>query len=1214
MRVPRTSSQLASRASSVKLGASSESASAAAASAYTIFDPSGPAQYSPTLISSDKVSQTMPFNLEYSTAHSLYKSCVIKGCVNPRDAEKIASTYEELRNIASVTFTRLSLLGKHSTLSRLSFSLVNSLRVLYDEGKTTINMIANIVLQLRSAQAPPIFSDVLIRVVLPAEIRTVRAVSIWRRRIEMSSMLSIYGFFIPPLTAERREKYRGWGSTDSASEENIEQHERALMHRVRLRFRHNPRISEDGIKRLFAKSPSGKHLPRHIMWKLFRAMRTPKSIFEKIFEEIKMVDHDTSDDNNDMVEMEDFILWMNSDKDRSAHEEEAVNQKSALLSVSQGQQGEERKNGEMKVEDSKNEGGKIKGGEANDETRADIDSPRPLFPTIGACAPRLIAFGTMMNAVAKCWSRCSSKVPVVPLSGNIFEKGFPTADAPIPPQGAPLSTVSFVHTSSVSIDADFIKKSEYHACIEGLRSALVTTNDSIGKVANLHHFHPSGRDWVCEHLRKVSIRIKRQIDALQGEHKIYTSTFEKMHTEEAQSAMQEELGGILDSVQEDLMELALSVQVEDEEFFMARKTRYPGAVVPQNSEHKDGRWADVGAEHEEGKERGGITWSNQAMQAASRLSTRIWLKLLDEQRIARDNAVATKLQTFWRRRKLNLARLSRAALRDASVSASSPKAKLEAKTDIQSQELRRLEEDLTCTFGPEVVARQLMEDLVSFMESSADLDDIENTVEHTKQDIREALEIVQPSGGVERLVNLSPEDSEILCEILSGIEISLIEHTTKLKLHRQRQSTLKPHWSSYAPLQLVRQNAARSAKLMRELSVETEKAWSITPGRTPGKVKRSQTPKALRWLRKNVKKIDEKLTPLKEKMRTKKRAQKMKKKEKKKKKTEMEEKQTKKSKLLPASSLLAFQHGLKRSRRRSLSVGLDVFKSPRKTEHNTLNWRKNLRGRDNLRLLKKVFARAPARKVRTEVLETLFELEHIEPIVRAKIFKEIQKFSVREEDGNDVERMRSNSFISEEDMLGYIHSDMDFGVVTPRIDEVDDRLKYRGDSFLMKRKKSFQKKKEEEEKQQQRHEKNKPKLRDHASPETPDSEDRAETAIRIGHQPTRVQRALNDIVASVLIALDSPGATLFAVFDTFNIDGSRDGISRGEFMKFISELGIGTDLSSEEQAGLFDRFDRDRDGTIEFLDFASTMRTYWSNTDITPRRGHTHLSTEAALR
>ena len=128
------------------------------------------------------------------------------------------------------------------------------------------------------------------------------------------------------------------------------------------------------------------------------------------------------------------------------------------------------------------------------------------------------------------------------------------------------------------------------------------------------------------------------------------------------------------------------------------------------------------------------------------------------------------------------------------------KQKLEAKTDIQSQELRRLEEDLTCTFGPEVVARQLMEDLVSFMESSADLDDIENTVEHTKQDIREALEIVQPSGGVERLVNLSPEDSEILCEILSGIEISLIEHTTKLKLHRQRQSTLKPHWSSYAPL------------------------------------------------------------------------------------------------------------------------------------------------------------------------------------------------------------------------------------------------------------------------------------------------------------------------------------------------------------------------------------------------------------------------------
>ena len=99
------------------------------------------------------------------------------------------------------------------------------------------------------------------------------------------------------------------------------------------------------------------------MWKLFRAMRTPTSLFEKIFEEIKMVDHDTSDDNNDMVEMEDFILWMKSDKDRRAHEEEAVKQKRALLSLSQGQQGEEKKTGER--EDSKNEG-KIKEGEAHE--------------------------------------------------------------------------------------------------------------------------------------------------------------------------------------------------------------------------------------------------------------------------------------------------------------------------------------------------------------------------------------------------------------------------------------------------------------------------------------------------------------------------------------------------------------------------------------------------------------------------------------------------------------------------------------------------------------------------------------------------------------------------------------------------------------------------------------------------------------------------------
>ena len=95
----------------------------------------------------------------------------------------------------------------------------------------------------------------------------------------------------------------------------------------------------------------------------------------------------------------------------------------------------------------------------------------------------------------------------------------------------------------------------------------------------------------------------------------------------------------------------------------------------------------------------------------------------------------------------------------------------------------------------------------------------------------------------------------------------------------------------------------------------------------------------------------------------------------------------------------------------------------------------------------------------------------------------------------------------------------------------------------------------------------------------------------IEEQNSNVQLAFKDIIASILLALKEPGTSLYNVFDTFNIDGSRCGISRDEFVNFIAELGIGGKLSSVEHAALFECFDRDCDGTIDFKDFESTLRS-----------------------
>ncbi len=1172
MRTPFDSSQLAS--CTFGLGQKKPSAPTSSTSENSTSNMSVSSPY-PQFLIANRFSQRMSSREKSSTSQSLYRSCVMRGCISQQDALKIASTYRELRNIAMMTDTRLLLLGKHSTLSQLLTSLLESLHVLHDEAKTTVNMIVDIILQLRSAQAPPIFSDILRSVILPVEIGIVRAVAVWRRRIETAAMSSIYGFFVPPLTSERKKNYYSFGDLDSKIVKAIKQRQRALMHRVRLRFRHNPRISEGGIKRLFAKGPNGKSLPKHVMWKLFGAMRTPKSIFEKIFEEIKSVDHDASDDDSGMVDMNDFILWMNSDKDRSAYEQEAKIEARTPMPGLQVVQSLERKTA-----------ANVNLDEGETTSRPNMNSPGPFFPA------RMCLKNAIMNArnlvtsnVAKCWLRCNSRLSDITLSEDIFETGS-SAFGETSYSDDIASAVSTAYTSSVSIDMNIIRLSEYQACIRDLRSAVLATNSTIGKIANLHHFHPSGRDWVCENLQKLSLHIEHQMNALAKEHENYTSAFDKMHTEEAQAEMQEQLGGILDSVQENFIELAMFVRVENELSYLTRRTAYSSAVVPHDGKQRAGQ--EDGHAVRDAESNGVKTWSDRAKLAASRVSTHLWLKLLDDQRIARDNAVARRLQIFWRKRKrkMDFAHLSQTALRDTSISFAEEKQK--AKADSQSEALQRIEDGLTLTFGPDVVARHIMEDLISYMESSAVLDDIESTFEHTKQDIREAVEIVQPNEGI-RVANLSQEDSDILLEILSGIEMSLAEHTTKLKLHMQRQSMLKTRWSPHPASQLVLRNSTRSTKLMQELNNETERAWSLAPATSEGKTMRRQTPQVLKWLRKKVKKIDGKITG---KITPKKKSQKKKKRKKK--------KQTMNNdagNVLPVSSLLAFQHGLKRSRRRSLSVGLNNFASPKKIEHNTLSWRRNLRKYGNLKVIKKLFARAPDHGVSTEVFEALFDVEHIEPVVRAKIFREIQKCSLREEVGN---------FISEEDFLGYIHSDMDFGVLTPRLEDVDENMKYQGESFLMKKKNSFsrgeQKKAEEKAKRRQRHAMHKPKFRVRASPETSDTEELAEMTVRIrSPNSTRIQQAFKDVIASVMIALDNPGANLFAVFDTFNIDGSRDGISRGEFNDFISELGIGKELSPTEQAELFNLFDRDRDGTIEFTDFETTMRTFWSETDISPR-------------
>merc|ERR1711988_406394 len=98
-----------------------------------------------------------------------------------------------------------------------------------------------------------------------------------------------------------------------------------------------------------------------------------------------------------------------------------------------------------------------------------------------------------------------------------------------------------------------------------------------------------------------------------------------------------------------------------------------------------------------------LTWSDQATLEASRLSNRVWLRLLDEQRIAREIAVAKKMQLFWRKSKTNFLSLAGAAAR-----ASSSTVIKEETEETIDKKLHKLEEDLTSTFGPQIVARSVM--------------------------------------------------------------------------------------------------------------------------------------------------------------------------------------------------------------------------------------------------------------------------------------------------------------------------------------------------------------------------------------------------------------------------------------------------------------------------------------------------------------------------
>ena len=79
---------------------------------------------------------------------------------------------------------------------------------------------------------------------------------------------------------------------------------------TRIKFQH---LGDERIRKLFQKG-NANHLPETVLWHLFQSLRVPRLLFQQIFLELKLVDHDKSDDSDGRVELEDFLRWIHSDQ------------------------------------------------------------------------------------------------------------------------------------------------------------------------------------------------------------------------------------------------------------------------------------------------------------------------------------------------------------------------------------------------------------------------------------------------------------------------------------------------------------------------------------------------------------------------------------------------------------------------------------------------------------------------------------------------------------------------------------------------------------------------------------------------------------------------------------------------------------------------------------------------------------------------------------
>ena len=84
-------------------------------------------------------------------------------------------------------------------------------------------------------------------------------------------------------------------------------------HECRLKFR---ALGKDRITTLFTRKgrSASAVLPENVLWQLFSRLNVQKPLFQTIFNELCLVDHDTSDDDSGTVELVDFLDWCWSDE------------------------------------------------------------------------------------------------------------------------------------------------------------------------------------------------------------------------------------------------------------------------------------------------------------------------------------------------------------------------------------------------------------------------------------------------------------------------------------------------------------------------------------------------------------------------------------------------------------------------------------------------------------------------------------------------------------------------------------------------------------------------------------------------------------------------------------------------------------------------------------------------------------------------------------